>query len=234
MTVALIVVLTFQLALHLGPTSAFVPLVRTRLDEISYQNLSPSRLSSQKGDNEDSIKTEGGREILKPFIPAIDPMYKVRGEVGGGDFVVCREGGPREEELTNENLYGILYYKCSDLEVNTLVWKCLGYRFDAESEEWRPDEVFPKWKEKFPSPPDLIGMQRVYSKEVDTPSLKANQQLVKSIPKDNKQSLKNHLKPMGFTGKIISTNSFTLFMTHQSVLELFNSIDTKVSRYELD
>ena len=26
-------------------------------------------------------------------------------------------------------------FKCTDLEVNTLVWKCLGYRFNEENEE---------------------------------------------------------------------------------------------------
>mmetsp|Transcript_22117 Transcript_22117/g.25170 ORF Transcript_22117/g.25170 Transcript_22117/m.25170 type:complete len:150 (+) Transcript_22117:473-922(+) len=76
----------------------------------------------------------------------------------------------------------------------------MGYRFDEEKEEWNNEKVFPKWREKFPSPPDLIGMQRIYSKEVDQPSLKANQQLVRSVPVDNKQSLKTHLRPLGFTG----------------------------------
>jgi hypothetical protein len=139
-------------------------------------------------------------DILLPFPPAADPKYSVRGPVGEGDFVVSRIGGPTAEELSNENLNRILMIQCNDLEVNTLVWKGLGYRFDPETEEWTNDQVFPKWKEKFSTPPDLIGMQRIYSKVVDTPSLKANQQLVKSVPVDNKQSLKVHLKPLGFTG----------------------------------
>lgn len=140
-------------------------------------------------------------DILLPFPPAADPKYAVRGPVGEeGDFVVTRTGGPTADELSNENLYRILMIQCSDLEVNTLLWKGLGYRFDPETEEWTNDQVFPKWKEKFPTPPDLIGMQRIYSKEIDNPSLKANQQLVKSVPVDNKQSLKVHLKPLGFTG----------------------------------
>lgn len=90
------------------------------------------------------------------------------------------------------------------------MWKCLGYRFDEEAEEWNNDEVFPKWKEKYPVPPDLIGMQRIYSKEVDQPSLRANQALVRSVPVDNKQSLKTHLKPYGFTGYQVRTNSNTM------------------------
>eukprot|EP00559_Dactyliosolen_fragilissimus_P005117 CAMPEP_0184855634 /NCGR_PEP_ID=MMETSP0580-20130426/815_1 /TAXON_ID=1118495 /ORGANISM="Dactyliosolen fragilissimus" /LENGTH=197 /DNA_ID=CAMNT_0027350197 /DNA_START=333 /DNA_END=926 /DNA_ORIENTATION=+ len=124
----------------------------------------------------------------------------MRGEVGKEDFVVSRHGSPNENELSNENLFRILSIQCSDLEVNTLVWKCLGYRFDEENEKWKNDEVFPNWKEKFPIPPDLIGMQRIYSKEIDQPSLKANQQLVRSVPVDFKQSLKKHLRPLGFTG----------------------------------
>ena len=80
------------------------------------------------------------------------------------------------------------------------MWKCLGYRFVPEKEEWNSDEVFPKWREKYPSPPDLIGMQRIYTKEIDQPSLKANQSLVRSVPVESKQSLKAHLKPLGFRG----------------------------------
>jgi hypothetical protein len=80
----------------------------------------------------------------------------------------------------------------------------LGYRFDEANEVWTSEKVFPKWGERFPTPPDLIGMRREYSKEIDRPSLKANQALVKSVPVDNKQSLKTHLKPLGFTGYKVS------------------------------
>lgn len=143
-------------------------------------------------------------DILSPFPEAADPMYSVRAPVGQGDFVLSREGPLTAEELTNENLFRILSVESSDLEVNTLVWKGLGYRFDPESEEWKNDECFPKWRVKFPTPPDLIGMQRIYSKEIDGPCLKNNQQLVRSIPADNKQSLRVHLKPLGFTGYKVS------------------------------
>lgn len=137
----------------------------------------------------------------EPFLPALDPTYACKGTIGDGEFVISRLGGPTSEELSNENLLRILMIECSDLEVNTLVWKCLGYRFDPDKEEWTDSECFPKWREKYPTtPPDLIGMSRIYSKERDQPSLKANQALVRSVPADNKQSLKTHLKPYGFTG----------------------------------
>ena len=138
--------------------------------------------------------------ILEAFPEAADPMYAVRGPVGEGDFVISREGGPTAEELANENILRIVLSECTDLEVNTLVWKGLGYRFDAEKEEWNASECFPNWREKYPTPPDLIGMQRMYSREIDQVSLRANQALVKSVPVDNKQSLKEHMKPLGWKG----------------------------------
>ena len=140
----------------------------------------------------------------EPFLPALDAAYSVNGKIGGGSFVISRLGAPTKQELSNENLLRILFLECNDLEVNTLVWKCLGYRFDADAEEWNSAECFPKWREKYPSPPDLIGMSRIYSKERDQPSLKANQALVRSVPADNKQSLKAHLKPYGFKGYKVS------------------------------
>jgi len=164
-------------------------------------------LHESKEDPEKSALDNLPSTVAKPNPPAIlpfDPRYSTEGPVSEGDFVISREGEPTKEELSNENLYKILHEQCTDLEVNTLVWKGLGYRFNAETKTWENDKVFPKWKEKFPEPPDLIGMQRIYSKEVDQPSLKSNQQLVKSIPQDNKQSLKEHLKPLGFTGFKIS------------------------------
>jgi hypothetical protein len=120
------------------------------------------------------------------------------GKVGEGEFVVSREAGPTAEELSNENILKIVRSECTDLEVNTLVWKCLGYRF--VNGEWTSSECFSKWRERFPTPPDLIGMQRIYEREVDQPSLRSNQALVRSVPAEHKQSLKTHLKPLGFRG----------------------------------
>lgn len=100
-------------------------------------------------------------DILKPFHPASDHMWMCRGPVGQEGFVLNRENGPVSEELTNENILKIVKIECSDLEVNTLVWKCLGYRFNSETEEWSSSECFPNWREMYPTPPDFIGMQRM-------------------------------------------------------------------------
>mmetsp|Transcript_7288 Transcript_7288/g.15002 ORF Transcript_7288/g.15002 Transcript_7288/m.15002 type:complete len:287 (-) Transcript_7288:187-1047(-) len=160
------------------------------------------KISSPKSSDDCSCNDTpaGGPAPLQPFLPAMDPKYSVRGPVGDGNFLLSRNGPPTIEELSNDQMLKIVKLESSDLEVNTLVWKCLGYRFNEETESWDPTDVFPKWKEKYPSPPDLIGMQRVYSREVDQPSLRSNQALVRSIPVDNKQSLKEHLKPLGWKG----------------------------------
>jgi hypothetical protein len=143
--------------------------------------------------------------ILSPNPEAADPKYSVRGAIGQGDFVISREGGPTKEELANENILRIVLSESADLEVNTLMWKCLGYRFDPEKEEWNNSECFPNWRENYPTPPDLIGMQRIYSPDIDKPSLRANQALVRSVPVDNKQSLKEHMKPLGWKGFQVRT-----------------------------
>mmetsp|Transcript_26969 Transcript_26969/g.25831 ORF Transcript_26969/g.25831 Transcript_26969/m.25831 type:complete len:288 (-) Transcript_26969:442-1305(-) len=179
---------------HAWSSLASTPPSSTGNDDTPSVDGSDDNSSEQKKD--DDIMPD----ILLPFPPASDPMYMCRGAIGEGSFIVKREGEPRKEELSNENILKIVKIQCSDLEVNTLVWKGLGYRYDAEAEIWNNEEVFPKWKEKFPAPPDLIGMQRIYEKEVDQPSLRANQQLVRSVPVESKQSLKKHLKPVGFPG----------------------------------
>ena len=164
------------------------------------------QLFAENTKDDDANAKNDGPDILQPYLPALDPEYSVRGPIGEGKFIISRSGPPVAEELSNEQMLRIVKSECTDLEVVTLVWKCLGYRFNEDEGDggmgphWSPDEVFPKWKERFPDPPDFIGMQRVYSREVDQPSLRSNQALVRSIPADNKQSLKTHLKPLGWKG----------------------------------
>lgn len=165
-----------------------------------HQPLFASDEAKEDTDATATTPEADGPDILQPYLPALDPNYSSTGPIGQSDFIISRAGPPKPEELTNEQMLSIIKITCTDLEVNTLVWKCLGYRFDESTEEWSPTEVFPKWKERFPDPPDFIGMKRVYSREVDVPSLRANQALVRSIPADNKQSLKTSLKPLGWTG----------------------------------
>mmetsp|Transcript_4464 Transcript_4464/g.13978 ORF Transcript_4464/g.13978 Transcript_4464/m.13978 type:complete len:246 (+) Transcript_4464:1-738(+) len=106
---------------------------------------------------------------------------------------------PTDEALTNENLVKIVREECSDDQVNALVWQCLGYRLQQDG-TYDATEVFPKWRARFPEPPDLVGITRVYSKEVDEPVLRANQALVASIPMSYKAGIKTHLRKVGFTG----------------------------------
>jgi hypothetical protein len=87
--------------------------------------------------------------------------------------------------LTTDTLWAILNDQLADDTVNRLVWHHLGYRYDAASNRWNADAVAPAWAEKYPTPPDFID------------SRPATVQLTRSIPKENKQLLKEYL---GFKG----------------------------------
>eukprot|EP00640_Fibrocapsa_japonica_P007332 CAMPEP_0113944342 /NCGR_PEP_ID=MMETSP1339-20121228/33519_1 /TAXON_ID=94617 /ORGANISM="Fibrocapsa japonica" /LENGTH=190 /DNA_ID=CAMNT_0000949517 /DNA_START=117 /DNA_END=689 /DNA_ORIENTATION=+ /assembly_acc=CAM_ASM_000762 len=127
-------------------------------------------------------------------------MYSSPESTEKQDMVVNWEGEPLESELSNENMLRIVLQQGSDEDVNALAWKCLGYRYNPETKEWGNEACFPKWKERFPTPPDLIGVTRTYSKEVDDPVKKANQSLVRTLPGDDKQWVKPALKPLGWAG----------------------------------
>ena len=87
--------------------------------------------------------------------------------------------------LSRETLWAILNEELDDDTVNQLVWRYLGYRFDAEANSWDASQVEAAWQEKYPQPPDFIA------------SRPATVQLTRSIPKPNKQLLKERL---GFKG----------------------------------
>ncbi|KAL7469499.1 hypothetical protein ACHAXS_009757 [Conticribra weissflogii] len=213
-------VTSFQAVPHLSPSHLTNRILSIGSFHRPHQQVlfasteNDDKISSAKSSNDCSCDDSpaDGPAPLQPFLPAMDPKYSVRGPIGEGNFLLSRTGPPTIDELSNEQMLKIVKLECSDLEVNTLVWKCLGYRFSEETESWDPTEVFPNWKEKYPSPPDLIGMQRVYSREVDQPSLRSNQALVRSIPVDNKQSLKEHLKPLGWKGYQVSFSVNALFL----------------------
>ena len=144
-------------------THPFVPGARTidgfLITKSSVHFVSPDRTLFDSTVPPD-VSSSKQPTLLQPFLPAADPKWSCVGPVGEGTFVLRREGGPTKEELANENILQIVRIECSDLEVNTLVWKCLGYRFE-EGDEWTASECFPNWRAKHPTPPDFIGMQRM-------------------------------------------------------------------------
>ncbi|MGB3495863.1 MAG: DUF1823 family protein [Elainellaceae cyanobacterium] len=87
--------------------------------------------------------------------------------------------------LSEATCWAILNDEIEDAIANQLVWHHLGYRYDAESQRWNTDAVAPDWKEAYPEPPDFID------------SRPATVKLTRSIPKANKQLLKEQL---GFKG----------------------------------
>ncbi|NJN23810.1 MAG: DUF1823 family protein, partial [Acaryochloridaceae cyanobacterium RL_2_7] len=85
---------------------------------------------------------------------------------------------------TEETLWKILHGELTDTQVNELLWFYLGYR-QTDDEQWDLSAVPMPFSEKFPTPPDFIG------------SRPATVQLTRSIPKPDKQLLKDYL---GFKG----------------------------------
>ena len=105
------------------------------------------------------------------------------------------------DELRDEVLRDIVLQKVPDQEVNELAWRCLGYEPDPSAEGgWNNHNVFPNWRKKYPKPPDLLGVTRTYSREVDEPVLRAVQALQRSVPREHKDQLKPTLKPIGWKG----------------------------------
>jgi hypothetical protein len=87
--------------------------------------------------------------------------------------------------LNTDTIWSILNEEIDDATVNQLVWYYLGYRYDQGDRSWDNTQVAPDWREEYPEPPDFIANR--------PPTVK----LTRSIPKENKQLLKEKL---GFTG----------------------------------
>ncbi|MBO0351093.1 DUF1823 family protein [Phormidium pseudopriestleyi FRX01] len=87
--------------------------------------------------------------------------------------------------LNFDRIWDILNDKIDDAMVNRLVWHCLGYCYEEMTQSWNTDAVDNFWREEYPEPPDFIA------------SRPATVKLTRSIPKENKQLLKEKL---GFSG----------------------------------
>ena len=87
--------------------------------------------------------------------------------------------------LNQDTIWSILKEEIDDATVNKLVWHYLGYRYDEGTNSWDNSQVAQEWREAYPEPPDFIAHR--------PPTVK----LTRSIPKENKQLLKEKL---GFKG----------------------------------
>lgn len=88
--------------------------------------------------------------------------------------------------LTTDTIWAILKEEIDDATVNQLVWHYLGYRYDEASSQWDTTAVEAAWREDYPDPPDFID------------SRPATVKLTRSIPKENKQLLKEKLDFKGY------------------------------------
>ncbi|NJM77551.1 MAG: DUF1823 family protein [Acaryochloridaceae cyanobacterium RU_4_10] len=87
--------------------------------------------------------------------------------------------------LTLETFWAIINGEIPDKGVNALVWDCLGYRYNAQTQQWDISAVSSDWSSQYPEPPDFMG------------SRPATVKLTRSIPAEDKQLLKEQL---GFEG----------------------------------
>jgi hypothetical protein len=87
--------------------------------------------------------------------------------------------------LNQDTIWAILKEEIDDQTVNALVAYYLGYRYDPVDRTWDNQKVAPEWQAEYPQPPDFI--------ENRPPTVK----LTRSIPRENKQLLKEYL---GFQG----------------------------------
>ncbi len=96
--------------------------------------------------------------------------------------------------LTSETLWQILDGSLPNQTVNELLWQCLGYRWDAETEQWNLSAVISEWADLYPEPPDFMD------------SRPATVKLTRSIPKEDKQLLKEQLGFGGYTVDQLTPN----------------------------
>ena len=87
--------------------------------------------------------------------------------------------------LNTDTIWAIIKEEIDDNTVNQLVGHYLGYRYDANANQWDTKDVAREWKEHYPEPPNFID------------SRPATVKLTRSIPPANKQLLKEQL---GFKG----------------------------------
>ena len=92
---------------------------------------------------------------------------------------------PNLPPLNTETIWAILKDEIDDATVNQLVWQCLGYRYDEQTNSWNATAAIPEWRDEYSEPPDFIN------------SRPATVKLTRSIPPENKQLLKEQL---GFKG----------------------------------
>jgi Domain of unknown function (DUF1823) len=85
--------------------------------------------------------------------------------------------------LTDETCWAILNDQLEDAIVNQLIWQRLGYRHTDTG--WDTSAVADDWRQDYPTPPNFVE------------SRPATVKLTRSIPKENKQLLKEEL---GFEG----------------------------------
>lgn len=160
---------------------------KLRKSTILYNNLNP---------DDDKECCEGMNSICQGKSPSLSFIVDLQHQL------------VTKDELIDENIIQIIKLETSDEQANSLVWKCLGYRYNSLTNTFNNELVFPKWKAKYPNPPDVIGITRNYDPSVDKDVRNASMDLMRSIPRDFKGGVKNlsHLGFKGFSLKELTPN----------------------------
>jgi hypothetical protein len=88
--------------------------------------------------------------------------------------------------LSTETVLAIVQDELGDDQAHHLVWHCLGYRWDEASQSWDASGTEGDWAEVYPEPPAFVE------------SRPATVKLTRSIPKEDKQLLKERLNFQGY------------------------------------
>lgn len=119
---------------------------------------------------------------------------------GTSTLIIDKTTDPTDEEIADANLVKIVMLEATDQQCNDLFWNCLGYRYDAETQTYDNGKVFPKWRGKYPNPPDVIGVTRNYADvSIDKPVRDASMNMMRGIPRGYSGSGVKRLTESGWT-----------------------------------
>lgn len=103
-------------------------------------------------------------------------------------------------QLTVSDLLAIINQETPDEFINDIVRTLLGWK-QRQDHSWDNSNAHPAWLKAYPDhPPDFIGRNNDYSPEHDRPVKLAVQRLIHTTKMENRQLLKEVLKPHGFRG----------------------------------
>jgi hypothetical protein len=167
-----------------------------RYKQSAFGETAPQAQDQTKDAVQGEVKVQAKEEylVVAPSARTWDPAV-VSDPVAAAKAVTA-------EELEDARLLQLLLQK-RDEELNVLAWKCLGYRYInyGAGYAWDTTYVFPKWRQRYPIPPDLVGVSG------DTPETIAAVEFLASTTAEKYQdAVERHCKSQGlrYIGKQVN------------------------------